>query len=207
MNVQDKFKDLIARFGNTPEAKAKVEELLQAAETLDKTAEQVGLTAKEESMSKEEMKKKIMAMMDDMDETQMQAMMTKAEKATSKEKEPWFVGDMTPDEFDQRLQQAVIKFLTPAMKEIGEQVTKMNDAQAVTAKESSDKLAATIKSQQDILTDVSARLAALEGLKPRAYRATEDPGNITSKETVEAKKPKGDKQADDSLLSWLSSPM
>jgi hypothetical protein len=176
--LMDKVNELIKRLGGDETAKAKVEELLSAAEKIDKAAQVAGLTSKEAQPE------------------------PPAEKP--EDKKPWFVGDMTPDEFDARLGQAVEKFLTPAVKEIGAQVAKMNETQQVTAKESSDKITATIKSMQDMQTDIAARLAALEGLKPRGYTPTADPGTIVSKEIVDAKKPKGDKEADAGLAAWLA---
>lgn len=174
MSMQDKFLDLIQKLGNTPEAKTKVEGLLIAAEQTDLAAKEAGLTAKE------------------------------AAPETPAPEKAWFVSDMTPDEFDARLQSAVEKFLTPAVKEIGAQVAKMNDAQAVTVKEQGDKLAGALKSNQDAQIEISARLAALEGLTPRAYRATQDPGNVVDKTTVKEATPKGDKRAGDTLSGWLA---
>lgn len=185
MNVQDKFADLIKRFGNTPEAKAKVEELLKGAAALDQTAAQAGLTAKETQPT-----------------PQPENIEAKGDGPESKTAS-WFVADMTPDEFELRLQSAVEKFLTPAVKEIGAQVAQMNDAQAITAKEQGDKVTASIKSVQDMQTDLAARLAALEGLRPRGYRPTEDPKTQVDTTTVKEKMPKGDKQADPPLAEWL----
>lgn len=183
MSVVDKAKELAKRLGGTPEAEKKVDDLLKSAEQVDKAAQAANLQQKE-----------------------ITAPVAPEVKPETKDAEPkaWFVGDMTPDEFDARLQKAVDKFLTPAIKEIGEQVAKLNEAQAVTAKEQGDKLAAQIKSNQEMQTELAARLAALEGLKPRGYRPTEDSGNITDKETVKAKMPKGDKQSEDNLSAWLA---
>lgn len=183
MSVVDKAKELAKRLGGTPEAEKKVDELLKSAEQVDQAAQAANLQQKETA-----------------------APVAPEVKPETRDAEPkaWFVGDMTPDEFDARLQKAVDKFLTPAIKEIGEQVAKLNEAQAVTAKEQGDKLAAQIKSNQEMQTELAARLAALEGLKPRGYRPTEDSGNITDKETVKAKTPKGDKQAEDNLSAWLA---
>lgn len=181
--LMDKVNELIQRLGGDATAKAKVDEILKAAETTDKAAQDAGLTAKETDATPAE---------------------TPAPVAPEEKPKAWFVADMTPDEFDARLQSAVEKFLTPAVKEIGAHVAKLNDAQTATAKEQGDKIVATVKSIQDMQTDLSARLAALEGLTPRAYRATQDPGTAVDAQTVKEKTPKGDKKADDDLTAWLA---
>ena len=177
MTMKDKVSELISKLGGTPDAEKKVADLVQAAEQADTAAASAGLTSKETAP-----------------ETPPTAPETKA----------WFVSDMTPDEFDARLTAVVEKFLTPAVKEIGAHVASMNDANTITAKETSDKLVAQLKSTQDMQTDLSARLAALEGLTPRAYRATSDPKTAVSATTVKEATPKGDGKANDSLASWLT---
>ena len=177
MTMKDKVSELISKLGGTPEAEKKVADLVQAAEQADTAAASAGLTSKETAPEV---------------------------PATTPETKAWFVSDMTPDEFDARLTAVVEKFLTPAVKEIGAHVASMNDANTITAKETSDKLVAQLKSTQDMQTDLSARLAALEGLTPRAYRATSDPKTAVSATTVKEATPKGDGKANDSLASWLT---
>lgn len=185
MSFNDKVKDLLDKLGNTPEAEKKVNDLKQAAEQLDSAAKEIGLTAKATAP-----------------ETPVITPVTTP--VTTPEPKAWFVSDMTPDEFDARLTAVVEKFLTPAVKEIGTHVASMNDANAITAKETSDKLVTSLKSIQDLQTDLSARLAALEGLTPRAYRATSDPMTAVSATTVKEATPKGDGKANESLASWLT---
>lgn len=190
MTITDKVQELAKKFMQVgvPEtvAQTKAAELIKGTAELKQGADQAGLTAKETQPT-----------------PQPENIEAKGDGPESKTAS-WFVADMTPDEFDQRLQQAVEKFLTPAVKEIGAQVAQMNEAQAVTAKEQGDKLAAQIKSAQDMQTDIAARVAALEGLKPRGYRPTEDPKTQVDPVTAKEKAPKGDKQADASLAAWLA---
>ncbi len=209
----EQIKKLIEKLGGDEKAKQKAEEILAAAAGADNTAQAAGIAAKEvappestaKEMSRTDMKSEMMGMMEKMSDEEMKSAMDKMKGVMSKETKTEFVGDMTPGEFETHLTAAVEKFLTPAIKEIGAQVAKLNDAQVITAKESSDKLAAAIKGAQDMQTDLAARLAALEGLAPRAYSPTKDPKTIVAKEIVDALKPKGDKQADAALATWLAS--
>lgn len=172
---EDKIKRLKEILGGDLEAEKKVDALLVAAEQTDKAAQVAGLTAKETQPP-----------------------------AAPEEKKAWFVADMTPDEFDARLQSAVEKFLTPAVKEIGVHIAALNETQVKTAKERDDKIIAQIQTAQEMQTALNARLAALEGLTPRAYRATQDPNTQTTKEAADAKTPKGNSQAQESLAGWLN---
>ena len=170
----DKLKSLL---GGDKKAEEKAAEILSNAEQGEKVAVDLGTKSKET---------------------------TPETSVTTPEPKAWFVSDMTPDEFDARLTAVVEKFLTPAVKEIGTHVASMNDANKITAKETSDKLVTSLKSIQDLQTDLSARLAALEGLTPRAYRATSDPMTAVSATTVKEATPKGDGKANESLASWLT---
>jgi len=178
--LEDKIKKLKELLGGTPEAEAKVDALLQSAEQLDKAAQDAGLVSKEAITPSDS------------------ASMDKDDKRA------WFVADMTPEEFDQRLRAAVEQFLTPAVKALGEQIAAMNEAQAKTVKEHNDNLLAQIKAMQDANTTLAARLAALEGLTPRAYRATQDPQTAVDAQTVKEKTPRPSQQAIETLASWLS---
>lgn len=176
---EDKIKKLKELLGNTPDGEQKVDALLAAAEQTDKAAQGAGLTAKETQTPE-------------------------TPPTAPEEKKAWFVADMTPEEFDTRLQSAVEKFLTPAVKEIGAHIAALNEAQTKTAKERDDKIVAQIQTAQEMQTALNARLAALEGLQPRAYRATQDPQTATTKEVVGAVEPKGNGDATRTLGDWLA---
>lgn len=180
---EDKIKKLKELLGGTPEAGAKVDALLATAEQTDKAAAAAGLTSKEASNEQ---------------------LPEQTEPKTESPK-AWFVGDMTPDEFDARLAAAVEKFLTPAVKEIGAQITASQKVQTATMKEQGDAVQSKFAETQKEFAQLAARMALLEGAQPRAYRATQAKDNIVDAKTEKEKQPHGDKPTEDSLAAWLAS--
>lgn len=175
---EDKIKRLKELLGGTPEASAKVDTLLATAEQTDKAAQDAGLTAKE-------------------------TVEPVAEPPA--EQKAWFVGDMTPDEFDQRIESAVAKFLEPMTKEIGVAITNAQSAQVATMKEANDALLSQIAATNKAQAELTARLAALEGMTPRAYRASQDDATVIDAQTKkEITQPHGDAMAENTFQSWLS---
>jgi hypothetical protein len=219
MSLLDKAKGLVAKLGNTPLAEAKVKELLAAAEVVDKAAEgklqQKEVTAKdartdledevsslkENPAAAEVAKGKDIAAMTDAELQSLVDEMKAASAPAEKESKAWFVGDMTPDEFDTRIGKAVAEYLTPAVKEIAAQITAATAMQAKTMKESNDTISAGIAKTQKANLELLERIAALEGLTPRKYIASQAQDNIISTEKAATLKPAEDANAS----KWIGS--
>ena len=211
MSLLDKAKALVDKLGGTPEAEAKVKELLAAAEVVDKAAkgklQQKEVTAKdartdledevgalkENPAAAEVAKGKDIAALTDAELQSLVDEMKAASAPVAESKEKaWFVGDMTPDEFDTRIGKAVAEYLAPAVKEIAAQITAATAMQAKTMKEANDTISAGIAKTQMANIELLARIAALEGLTPRKYIASLAQDNIISTEKAATLKPAED---------------
>lgn len=172
----EKIKKLKELLGGTPEAAATVDTLLSTAERTDKAAEAAGLTAKETDVA-----------------------------PTDDGKKAWFLADMTPEEFDDRLGDTVAAQMKTLTADIRAAVSLGAETQNATLKETNTALMAQLAETQKAQTELAARLAALEGITPRAYRASRDEATVIDAKTKkELALPSDDEMAKKSLANWLT---
>lgn len=99
-----------------------------------------------------------------------------------KDEAAWFLADMKPEEFEALLQKQVKPML--------EAQQQVQVAAIVTAtKAVGDKLSADLAQIVQAQNALDKRLADLEGMKPRGYRATTDPGTQVTPEQAKAAQP------------------
>lgn len=189
--LKEKVEELVKRLGGDTQAKEKVDALLQAADATDKAAQKAGLTAKEEK-PKEEPKPET---------AQPDAKPEEAKGGDPESPTTEYVVDLKLKEFRQEQAALLAETLAPMLAEI----KQMSEAQSATAKEAGANLAKQFEAITTKQSELDKRLAGLEGLTPRAYRATQDPKTEVSKETAKEKAPHGDEQADKGLANWLAS--
>lgn len=190
--LADKIKEMVAKLGGDKVAEEKVKTLLDAAEATDKAAEGV-LEHKETTPPAP----------------------SEAPKADDKpitEQPGMFVADMKPEEFDAHLKEATAKavaeLLAPVLAEVKAQIAAIGETQQAATKEANANVVAQFKQITETQAALDKRLAELEGLTPRAFRASHEKETVVPAGTADKLAPKPDEKAPKQDLSaWLSEPV
>lgn len=144
--IEEKVRELIAKFGGTPAAVETVQNILDASLKDQKVLLNANVEHKEEKPPEPEP-------------------VTDAPKEKA-----WFVADMKPEEFIALVAQGVTKALEPTMAE----VKALREAQGTAMKESGKEIVTEIAKVAQAQGEIGKRVAALEGETPRAFRASKD---------------------------------
>jgi hypothetical protein len=180
----DRIMELVKKFGGTDKAAGAVEQVLKEAEKGQTVAEIAGIKHAETA-------------------TEVKTETPAAVAPPATEETPWFMSDMKPEEFDKHLDAAVTRNVTPIIEALGARIAEIGAAQGVAMKEANAALLAEIVKAKETIAAQDARLKEIEGMKPRGYRASQDPATAADPVKVKELKP----QADKSLASWLTSPI
>lgn len=113
-------------------------------------------------------------------------------KPEDKEGKPWFVADMTPEEFTKRLVEVMTQTVNPAV--------------AAATKEQGDKITAQLTQVVAYQSELDRRLKELEGLTPRGFRASKD-GPEPDKTKMKDAAPGPDGKANEFLSFVMGAPL
>lgn len=155
--LADKIKELVARLGGDKAAEEKVNALLVQASEVEKAADAAGIAHKETTPA------------------------PVADLAPEPDKPAWFLADMKPDEFGALIGKAMKEALDPVLAEI----KVLKEAQAVAVKEAVNASGANIVAEIGKVATkqaaIEAQVNALNGLTPKAFRASQAQETITEK--------------------------
>lgn len=113
----------------------------------------------------------------------------KAKEATPKaDEKAWFLADMKPEEFGAMLATGFQKAIEPIMQKLD----AMKEAQGAATKETTKAVADEIAKVMQAQSKLSDRLAMLEGLTPKGFRASTASETVTTEDKAKAAQPQAD---------------